>query len=191
MIDPKWKGEARAESPGGDIIYTYDKQFILNYIFVFLRDSGWDDFYEADKLTRRAFDLFSEKLPAQLAAVMAKTIYDAALATLLERVDEQVALGGITHGKARLLKQRLRKGMDDGSKINRAIWGELKAGRPPVWTHGKLEQKIRGAVKGFRKRKYRSPTIAEAANDLKMPVATLKKLLQRHDLLYSTYKKET
>ena len=65
-----------------------------------------------------------------------------------------------------------------------------KSGRPPVWTHGKLEQKIRGAVKAFRKRKYRSPTIPEAANELKMPVATLKSLLQRHGLRYSDYKKD-
>jgi hypothetical protein len=64
-------------------------------------------------------------------------------------------------------------------------------GRPPVWTRAKLEQKIRSAVKAFRKRKYRSPTIVQTAAELKMPVATLKKLLQRHGLLYSTYKKET
>jgi len=63
-------------------------------------------------------------------------------------------------------------------------------GRPRVWRRGKLEQKIRGAIRTFRKRKYRSPTIPEAANELKMPVATLKSLLQRHGLRYSDYKKD-
>lgn len=64
-------------------------------------------------------------------------------------------------------------------------------GRPPVWTHAKIEQKIRSAVSGFRKKRYRNPTLAEAANELKMSIGTLKKLLQRHGLRYSTYKKET
>ncbi len=91
-----------------------------------------------------------------------------------------------SHGKPTFVRQEIK----DGVAVRRVV-KQISRGRPPVWTRAKLEQKIRSAVKAFRKRKYRSPTIAEAANELKMPVATLKKLLQRHGLLYSAYKKET
>jgi hypothetical protein len=64
-------------------------------------------------------------------------------------------------------------------------------GRPPKHTKVKLEQMIRRAVAGFRKKNYgRSPTLPEVANELQMPVATLKSLLHRHGLRYSTYKKD-
>jgi hypothetical protein len=75
--------------------------------------------------------------------------------------------------------------------------GELKVtfpgekGRPRKWTRAKLEQVIRRAISSYRKRKYRSPTLEQAANEINMPVANLKKLMLRYGLRYSTYKKET
>jgi hypothetical protein len=74
--------------------------------------------------------------------------------------------------------------------------GELKVtlpgekGRLRKWTAAKLELRLRSAVRTFRKRRYRSPTLPEVAAEMKMPVATLKKLLQRYGLRYLDYKKE-
>ncbi len=67
----------------------------------------------------------------------------------------------------------------------------ISKGRPATWDKSKIEQMIRRAVAGFRKKNYgRRPTLTEAANELKMPVATLKSQLQRYGLRYSTYKKD-
>ncbi len=71
------------------------------------------------------------------------------------------------------------------------LWDTEGRGRPAVWTRAKLEQKIRSGINAFRKRKYRSPTLAELAEEIKMATPTLKKLLLRYELRYSTYKKET
>ncbi len=89
-------------------------------------------------------------------------------------------------GKETIVKKEIK----DGVMVSRVVKYARK-GRPPVWTSAKLEQRIRSAVRTFRKRKYRSPTLAEAAGEMRMPVTTLKKLLQRYGLRYSFYKKET
>jgi hypothetical protein len=64
-------------------------------------------------------------------------------------------------------------------------------GRPRKWTRGEVEKLLRRAVRSYRKKKYRSPTLKEAASEINMPVANLKKLMLRHKLRYLTYKKET
>ncbi len=64
-------------------------------------------------------------------------------------------------------------------------------GRPSKHTKAKLEKTIRQGVGSYRRKNYgRSPTLPEVANELQMPVATLKSLLHRHGLRYSTYKKD-
>lgn len=69
---------------------------------------------------------------------------------------------------------------------------ESDPGRPREWTREDIEQKVRIAVSSFKRKHYnKNPTLDEAASEIKMPVATLKKLLQRYRLKYSAYKKET
>jgi transcriptional regulator with GAF, ATPase, and Fis domain len=65
-------------------------------------------------------------------------------------------------------------------------------GRPAKYTKAKVEQMIRQAIASCRRKNYNvSPTLAKTANEMGMPVATLKKLMQRYELKYLPFKKET
>ena len=93
------------------------------------------------------------------------------------------------------LKTVKRRTLARATNQMRARIGIENHGRPASYTKAKLEQMLRGAVSRFRKRNYRNPSLPEAVNEIKksqpMSLAAMKKLLQRYDLRYSTYKKET
>lgn len=91
-------------------------------------------------------------------------------------------------------KEHLASSLDELARsFNRQrkyLWEADGRGRPPKWTRAKLEQKLRSGIKSFKKKRYRSPTLAELADELKTPLATLKSQLQRYGLRYSAYKKD-
>ncbi len=80
-------------------------------------------------------------------------------------------------------------------QITKKSVGLPTAGRPSRHTKVKIEQMLRKAIKGFRKRKYRNPTLTEAVEEIsktrEMSLANMKQILHRYELRYSTYTKET
>ncbi len=65
-------------------------------------------------------------------------------------------------------------------------------GRPTNYPKPKLEQMLRRAISSYKRKNYgQKPSLAEAAAEIGMPLVTLKKLLLRKGMRYSTYKKET
>ena len=93
----------------------------------------------------------------------------------------------VVRGNMQSVHKGLLQDEDEAAKLRLGA----TRGRPAKWTRSVLEQKIRRAVNAFKKKEYRSPTLPEVAGKLGMPDATLKKLLFRYGLRYSTYKKET
>ncbi len=91
--------------------------------------------------------------------------------------------------------RHLEKLHDTEGQITRKSMGLPTAGRPSRHTKAKIEQMLRKAIKGFRKRKYRNPTLTEAVEEIsktqEMSLANMKQLLHRYELRYSTYTKET
>jgi hypothetical protein len=86
-------------------------------------------------------------------------------------------------------RQHLEEYLDGvtGFKISKS------KGRPPRYTKARLEGILQRAVRSFRKRENRSPTLTEAVNEINksrpMTLAAMKSLLSRYGLRYSIYKK--
>ncbi len=104
---------------------------------------------------------------------------------------------GIEADVTRLLKRRGKEVVEKERERFASLASHLEnvrlpaRGRPRQWTRTKLEQRLLQAIGSYKKKNYgRKPTIAKAAAEMKMPVATLKSLLRRYDLKYSTYKKD-
>jgi len=103
------------------------------------------------------------------------------------QVDARPLIRGIGQAAA---ARRTKRFIDLASKLPN-IRVSTSKGRPRQWTRTKLEQRLLQAIGSYKKKNYgRKPTIAKAAAEMKMPVATLKSLMRRYDLKYSTYKKD-
>ncbi len=123
---------------------------------------------------------FIELLPARIGdAVLAASVVasDRWLTSVIPTMEPSADL-------ARLIAGRARKRTREQQQLP-------GRGRPSKHTKAKLEETIRRCIGSYRRKNYgRSPTLPEVANELQMPVATLKSLLHRHGLRYSTYKKD-
>jgi hypothetical protein len=147
---------------------------------------------EWENATREYEKLISERmlqlLPEQLKAAITSSYY----LSFGEVFNKALHAIDPNHDYPDLFRQRFANVV--GKEARSLVRKQLQLppqGRPPKHTKVKLEQMIRRAVAGFRKKNYgRSPALPEVASELQMPVATLKSLLHRQGLRYSTYKRD-
>jgi hypothetical protein len=141
-----------------------------------------------DKGFKYARKLLEQKIQLKLEIALWELGNEILARTVKDLIDTENVEGEEGFGSFAVALNELERSF---SRQRKYLWDAENRGRPPKWTKGKIEQAIRRAVSRYRKKKYRSPTLEQAANEINMPATTLKKLMLRYGLRYSTYKKET